>query len=213
MFRDRHEAAEALADVVREWFATHEDPHNAAPIVLGLPRGGVPIAAQVARALGWPWDVLIVRKVGAPDQPEYAIGAVGEDGIEVHHHDTTSSLDEAVFRRLALREHHNVAERVKMFRQGRPMIEIRDRVAVVVDDGIATGSTVAAAVAVAREHGARRIIVAAPVGSTQAVRWLQQVADEVLCVTVPAQFLSVGQFYRDFRQVSDAEVITLLESG
>jgi putative phosphoribosyl transferase len=212
VFRDRRDAAEALAVVVQEWRTTQAGVQKEPPIVLGLPRGGVPVAAQVAQLMGVAWDVLIVRKVSAPDQPEYAIGAVGEGEVEVRHQDTITSLDEAVFRRSAMREHRNVAERVRMFRQGRPMVDIRNRVVVIVDDGIATGSTMAAAVAVAREHGAQRVVVAAPVGSIQAVNWLRRIADEVLCVTVPPQFLSVGQFYRDFTQVGDDEVITLLDS-
>ena len=209
-YRDRREAADALARPLREVYACRGRDAQELPIVLGLPRGGVPLAAQIAARLDWPWDVLIVRKVGAPDQPELAVGAVGEGGVEIRNDTTRDMFDESAIRRTMERERQRVADRVEMFRHGRAMVDIAGRDAVIVDDGLATGTTMAAAIAVARAHGARRVIAAVPVGSVQAVHWIGRLADEVICPVVPTSFIAVGQHYEDFDQVSDAEVIDLL---
>jgi len=212
-YHDRREAADALATRIQEVYGSVDPDAQDLPIVLGLPRGGVPVAARIAALLDWPWDVLIVRKVGAPDQPELAVGAVGEDGVEVRNDTTRGIFDEAAVQRATARERQRVGDRVEMFRQGRAMVDIAGRDAVIVDDGLATGTTMAAAIAVARAHGARRVVAAVPVGSVQAVQWMERLADEVICPVIPTSFISVGQHYEDFDQVSDAEVIDLLRRG
>jgi putative phosphoribosyl transferase len=181
--------------------------------VLGLPRGGVPVAFEVAQALGAPLDVLVVRKLGVPVQPELAMGAVGEDGVRV--------LNDDVLRMVRLRpdqlaavertERAEVQRRLALFRGGRARERVAGRVAVVVDDGIATGSTARAACQVARAHGARRVIVAVPVGSAGTLRELSDVADDVVCLLTPATFFAIGEFYDDFSQTTDAEVVALLQ--
>ena len=210
MFRDRLDGAEALARAIEDRFAALDESQRRRPIVLGLPRGGVPIAAEVAEVLGWPWDVLIVRKIGAPDQPELALGAVGEGGVTVRHEAMVGLFDESAVARITEREHERVIERTALFRRGRDMADVRARSVVIVDDGLATGATMAAAVTVARHLGAARVIAAAPVGSSHAVNWLRRIADEVICVQVPSLFMSVGQQYQNFDQVTDDEVIDLL---
>lgn len=206
MFRNRREAGAILASHCA--FLRDEQP-----VVLALPRGGVPVARQVARALDAPWDVLVVGKIGAPGQPELAVGAIGEGGLEVWDSTSQRMFDQGSLTLIAARVRREVAAKVATFRCGRPMVDIRDRVVVIVDDGLATGSTMAAAVSVCRKSSARRVIVAAPVGSTQAVRWMRRVADDVICPSIPESFIAVGQHYADFTQVSDREVTDALTAS
>ena len=183
-------------------------------VVLGLPRGGVPVAAEVARALGAPLDVIVVRKLGVPAQPELAMGALGEDGVRV--------LDEAVLRatgvaatdlaRVEERERAELEARVARFRPGRPRLDLGGRTALIVDDGIATGSTARAACLVARHLGARRVVVAAPVAAPDAASRLTD-ADEVVCLSAPRGFGSVGSYYDDFSATRDEEVVALLAAA
>lgn len=203
-FEDRREAGRLLAQSLR---------HLAGPdiVVLGLPRGGIPVAYEVAVELDAPLDVVLVRKLGVPYQPELAMGALGEGGIRV--------LDDAIVGRagvspgaLARVEDHERAElnrRAAVFRGDRKRVDLEGRTAIVVDDGIATGSTVRAAVDVVRAAGARRVVVATPVAPPDVDARLD--ADEVVVVERPRHFAAIGQFYRDFRQTSDAEVVELLE--
>ncbi|HJR86556.1 MAG TPA: phosphoribosyltransferase family protein [Acidimicrobiia bacterium] len=185
------------------------------PLVLALPRGGVPVAAEIARALDAPLDILLVRKLGAPFQPELAMGAIGEDGIRV--------LDDTMVRRLRIsqrridaveaRERQRIEEASESFRTYRPAgIAWQDRTAIVTDDGIATGSTVIAACQVARERQVGHLVVAAPVATQGAVARLEEIADEVVVVSTPAEFMSISQFYEDFAQVTDDEVARLLQT-
>lgn len=179
--------------------------------MLGLPRGGVPVAYEVARGLGLPLDVIVVRKLGVPSQPELAMGAVGE-GVRV--------LNERVLRHIRIeaaqlaaverRERAEVQRRTDALRAGRPPVPISGREVVVVDDGIATGSTARAACQVARARGARRVVLAAPVAPAGAEQSMTDVADRVVFLHTSTQFGAVGQFYDDFGQTSDAEVTTLL---
>ena len=182
------------------------------PIVVALPRGGVPVAVEVAQALGLGWDILIVRKVGAPGQPELAVGAVGEGGAMVRDAATYGHYDEHRIQEGITAELVEVQERVRRLRGGRPLPDLADRTVIIVDDGLATGSTMAAAVRVARAHGAQRVVAAAPVGSLQAVHWLEALADEVVCPSIPPVFFAVGTHYENFTQVSDDDVVALLES-
>src|SRR5690606_15993724 len=169
-------------------------------VVLGLPRGGVSVAFEIATALAAPLDVIVVRKIGVPFQPELAMGAIGEDGARVV--DTRvmsmSGADEQDFAAVEEREREELRRRVHRFRGERPRIPLHGRIAVVVDDGIATGSTALAACRVARRLGAGRVVVAAPVGASDAVARLEEEADEVICPLVPEDFSAIGQWYTDF---------------
>lgn len=184
-------------------------------VVLGLPRGGVPVAAEVARALGAPLDVIIVRKLGVPSQPELAVGAVGEDGVLVVNERVARRvhLSEAEFAEMERRGREEVQRRAWWFRADRPRQPLTGRIAVVVDDGIATGSTARAACRVVRAQGAARVVLATPVCAPQTARTLRGEIDEVVCLETPAWFGAVGQFYVDFRQTSDDEVVELLRRG
>jgi predicted phosphoribosyltransferase len=181
------------------------------PVVLALPRGGVPVGYEVARLLRAPLDVLVVRKIGAPGQPEFAIGAVAS-GVTVFDDEMLSMLDIGAdyFEAAARRARLEVQRREAEFREGRPPLDLRDRTVIVVDDGLATGSTMLAAVAVARKLGAAHVIVAVPVGARQACDRLAERADRVVCLAVPEPFGSVGVWYADFTQTDDAEVRRLL---
>lgn len=205
MFRDRTEAGRRLAQHLGH--LRDEDV-----VVLGLPRGGVPVAYEVARALDAPLDVIVVRKLGFPSQPELAMGAIGEDGVRVLNEAlvTPEVASSPAFAAVETRERHELARRVEMFRRGRPRVPLEGRVAVIVDDGIATGSTVRAAAEVARALGARRVVAAAPVAPPEVERRLGASVDEVVVAERPEVFFAIGQFYADFRQVSDAEVAELL---
>jgi putative phosphoribosyl transferase len=207
-FRDREEAGAALARELTA-FADRD------PIVVGLPRGGVPVAYEVARALDAPLDVIVVRKLGVPFQPEVAMGAVGEDGVRV--------LDADLVRRLGLspgeveaveaRERSEVDRRATRLRVGAPVEPLGGRVVIIVDDGIATGSTACAAVQVARAHGAATVVVAAPVASREAVALLSREADQVVCPLQPDDFGAVGAYYADFSPVPDERIPALLSAS
>lgn len=208
IYVDRRDAGQRLGMALTRLAPEH-------PLVLGLPRGGVPVAHEVAAALGADMDVLVVRKIGAPGNPEFAIGAIGEDGSLVRSESDIRSLgirDDEVAA-IAEREQAEIARRVQRYRHGLPMESVVDRLVVLVDDGLATGSTAAAGVMVLRHLGARRILVAVPTGSAQAVARLREVADEVVCLSTPAQFSSVGEHYLDFGQTSDEEVMLLLRQA
>jgi putative phosphoribosyl transferase len=180
-------------------------------VVLGLPRGGVPVAYEVARLLDKPLDVIVVRKLGLPFQPEVAMGAIGEGGVVVLDPDVLrlAGVSEATIAAVEEREREVLQARVEAFRAGRAGVALRDRVAVVVDDGIATGSTARAGCEVARRLGARSVVMAAPVapaGTTAA----DLAADELVCCATPADFRAVGEYYRDFAPTTEREVTSLL---
>ncbi|GAA2100079.1 phosphoribosyltransferase family protein [Microlunatus panaciterrae] len=183
-------------------------------VVLGLPRGGVPVAYEVAMALRAPLDVIVVRKLGVPYQPELAMGAIGEGGARVLDSRVLAQarVSEDDLRRVETRERAVLEDRVTRLRRGRDRIDLHGRVAVVVDDGIATGSTARVACEVARHLGAARVVLAVPVGPADTVRHLPE-ADEVICVTTPLGFMAVGNYYRDFSPTSDEEVIALLDAA
>jgi len=181
-------------------------------VVLGLPRGGVPVAAVVAEALQAPLDVIIVRKLGLPSHPETAMGAVGEGGVVVVNHDVLSraSVSAEQFARVEGEERQEVVRRVSRYARSRSVADLRGRQVVIVDDGIATGATAKAACQVARAHGAARVVLAVPVAPADSVAELATVADDVVVLLRPADFFAVGQFYRDFLPTSDDEVEALL---
>jgi putative phosphoribosyl transferase len=205
VFRDRVDAGRRLAERLAS--LDGEDV-----VVLGLPRGGVPVAAEVARALHAPLDVIVVRKLGVPYQPELAMGAVGEGDVLVLNDEVlgVAGVGREELDRAAQAERAEVASRALRFRQGRPAVPVAGRVAVVVDDGIATGSTARAACQVARAMGAARVVLAVPVSAPDSAQALRADADEVVCVQEPVGFRAVGQWYEDFDQTPDAEVTRLL---
>ena len=181
-------------------------------VVLGLPRGGVPVAAEVARAVGAPLDVVLVRKLGLPQRPELAMGAVGEDGVVVVNDDVVRAarVEEATFADVERRERAELDRRARQLRGDRARLPLEGRTAVVVDDGIATGATARAACAVARSHGAARVVLAVPVGSPRALQEIAPEVDEVVCLESPQRFTAVGQAYADFRPTEEEEVLGLL---
>lgn len=206
VFEDRREAGRALAAALQE----RGERFSA---VLGLTRGGVVVAAEVASALHIPMDVLVVKKLRSPISEELAIGAVCADGAHVLHQESIQQLgvtEEYIAKELRTRA-EEAREAEAAYRRGSPPLEIADGSVVIVDDGIATGATMEAAVLSARQRGARTITVAVPVGAREACQRLRSVADDVVCLHTPADFWAVGQFYRDFFQVSDEEVCRLLE--
>jgi len=205
-FEDRTEAGRVLAGYLRA-YAGREDVR-----VLALPRGGVPVGFEVARALGAPLDVFLVRKLGTPGHEELAMGAIASGGVRILNNEVVEALDippeaidavtEAQHRELVRREHD--------YRAGRPAPEMEGRTVILVDDGLATGSTMRAAVAGVREHRPARIVVAVPVGSEEACEVLAREADEVVCVSMPEPFHAVGLWYEEFEQTTDEEVRELL---
>ena len=205
MYLDRRDAGRRLAVELAPFL--HERP-----VVVALPRGGVPVAFEVARALGAPLDILAVRKLGAPGNPELGVGAVAEDGTGVL--DARSAgmvgMTEALLEETLTRESEELRRRVERYRDGRPATGVHGRVVVVVDDGLATGLTALAAVRALRKRGARGILIAVPVGSRQAVSMLAEEADRIVCLTVPERLMGVGMWYRDFAAVSDEQVVSLL---
>jgi putative phosphoribosyl transferase len=207
-FRDRREAGRALA----ERLETLRDEH---PVVLALPRGGVPVAYEVARALRAPLDVMVVRKLGVPFQPELGMGAIGEDGARVLDPSTVrlARVTSDEIANVEARERAELERRVRLYRGDRPMIALTGRTAVVVDDGIATGGTARAALQIARSHGARRVVLAVPVAPPESLRELADVADEVVAVETPSPFYAIGEWYEQFSQTSDEEVRALLRAA
>lgn len=182
-------------------------------VVLGLPRGGVAVAAQVARALGAPLDVIVVRKIGVPFQPELAMGAVGEDGVQVSdpYIIRAGAIKPEEFAAAKARERATATARAARYRSHRPREPLSGRVAVVVDDGIATGSTARAACQIARAHGADRVVLAVPVAPPGWEARLGLDADEFVCVETPVGFHAIGQFYADFSQLTDDDVVACLD--
>ena len=204
-FRDRADAGRQLA-------ARLGHLHGRDVVVLGLPRGGVPVAAEVARVLGAPLDVVVVRKLGLPQQPELAMGAVGEGGVVVRVEQVVRAggVLPAVFARVELRERAELARRLGHLRAVRPAVPLAGRTVVVVDDGIATGSTARAACAVVRAQGAARVVLAAPVIACDTTEALAAEVDELAYVLSPQRFGAVGRHYADFGQTGDDEVVDLL---
>jgi len=210
-FRNRSEAGKSLAEALRR-------KGVADAVVYALPRGGVPVAAEVARALKAPLDVIFVRKLGAPGQPELAIGAVadGDDPTTVLNAAIVAelSIDPETIRRLSDAAFAEIERRRRVFRAAAPAVSPTvspvGRTAIVVDDGLATGATMEVAVKSLRKAGARRIVVALPVAPRDAVSHLKSIADDVVCLLTPAPFHSVGAYYHDFAQLTDADVLEAL---
>jgi predicted phosphoribosyltransferase len=206
-YRDRAEAGAALADRMRPY------ARRADAVVLGLVRGGVPVAAVVSARLGVPLDVLVVRKLGVPWAPEVAFGAVGPGGVRVLNPEVADRLPPEQVVEIAVREATEVRRREVRYRVGRPPLRLRGLAVILVDDGLATGATARAAIAVARSLDAARVVLAVPVGSAGACAALEPLVDELVCPQRPSPFGAVSQHYRDFHQVTDGEVGAVLASS
>ena len=209
IFEDRVDAGRALARALAAFGGAAD------VIVLGLPRGGVPVASEIARSLGLPLDVLVVRKLGLPWQPELAMGAIASGGAMVLNKDVLrhSAFGEEALEQVKRRELVELERRERAFRGTSPPLDVSGRTAIVVDDGLATGATMEAAVRALRIQGAARVVVAVPVASVEARERVAALADEVFCLETPRYFSAVGQWYRDFDQTSDREVSELLEGA
>lgn len=207
MFKDRTEAGAKLASLLRERGVE-------ADIVLAIPRGGLPLGRVVADELGVPLDIVAARKIGAPTNPELAIGAVAADGTVWMNDDLVDSLgvgDEYIEHKRA-EEAEAAADKLERYRRGRPPLDLTGKRVLIVDDGIATGATITACLRQVRESGAETTILAVPVAPPDTVSRLRDEADEVICVDTPKHFGAVGAFYRDFGQVSDAEAMSYLDT-
>ncbi len=206
MFADRTEAGRGLAERLRRF-------EGEPVVILALPRGGVPVAAEIARALGAPLDVIGVRKIGAPMQPELAIGAISEGAVRdldrrmIDH----LQIDDATIAAIESRERTELQRRLQHYRGDRGLPDLTGRTAIVVDDGLATGSTARAACRAVRLHEPDHLVLAVPVVSAQGLRSLRDEVDEVVYLEAPSNFMAVGQWYEDFRETTDDDVTTLLE--
>ena len=208
-FRDRVEAGGLLAERLASYRARPD------VVVLALPRGGVPIAHVVARALGVPFDVYVVRKLGVPGHEELAMGAIAPGGVRLVNHDVVDALGipPAVIESVAVTEQIELDRRQRAYRGARPALALAGNIVIVVDDGLATGSTMRAAVMAVRQQQPARIIVAVPVGAPSTCTELAREADEVVCLRMPDPFVAVGLWYRDFTPTSDREVQSLLKES
>jgi putative phosphoribosyl transferase len=204
-FRDRHDSGRRLAALL-------ERLGSERPVVVGIPRGGVPVAAEVARRLGASLDVTVVRKIGAPQNPEFAIGALAEGGVYVLSDPTVHALglSDAALEALIARSEDELLERLACYRGAREPAPLGGRTVILTDDGLATGRSAIAAVQSLRKRGAARVILAVPVAAAESAQKLRQYADEVVCVEEPDDLWAVGYWYEDFRPTTDEEVTTLL---
>ncbi|MGZ4826198.1 MAG: phosphoribosyltransferase [Terriglobales bacterium] len=207
MFRDRYDAGEMLAGRLRE-FAGRRDV-----IVLALPRGGVPVGYVVARELGVPLDVFVVRKLGTPGQPELAMGAIASGGVRVLNREVVDALGipEASIEEVSRHEEQELQRRERQYRGDRPSLDVNGKTVILVDDGLATGSSMRAAAAALHQAGAARIVIAVPVASRATCDQLREEGNDVVCAATPEPFFAVGQWYKDFAQTTDEEVRELLD--
>jgi putative phosphoribosyl transferase len=209
IFQDRTDAGRQLAEELLS-YAGRDDV-----IVLALPRGGVPVAFEVAQRLGVPLDVFVVRKLGVPGHEELAMGAIASGGVRVLNEDVLYVLPDAqsIVEMVTAIEREELKRRERDYRSDRPAPEVRGRTVILVDDGLATGATMRAAAAALRQQAAAKIIVAVPVGAPSTCHEIRSVADEVVCLQTPGSFMGVGQYYEDFSQTTDEEVRDLLAAS
>jgi predicted phosphoribosyltransferase len=205
---DRREAGRELASKLLK-YAGRDDV-----VVLALPRGGVPVAFEIAEALDAPLDIFVVRKLGMPGHPEYAMGAIASGGIRIINDDVVRwyGISPAAIEAVAREELAELERREREYRRGRPLTGLRGRTAILVDDGLATGSTMRAAVQAVRAYSPARVVVAVPVGALATCAGFNDITDEIICARTPEPFSAVGLWYRDFSQTSDEEVRSLLEA-
>src|SRR5262245_35288496 len=208
-FRDRFEAGRQLAKALEPYANRHD------VVVLALPRGGVPVGFEVAQALGAPLDVFLVRKLGVPGRPELAMGAIASGGVSVLSEDLIDQLGipRSAVEQVAVRERLELERRDSLYRGDRQLPQLRDRTAILVDDGLATGATMEAAIEAVRVHHPRHVVVASPVCAQDSAARLNRIADEVVCVQMPEPFRAVGLWYERFDQTTDEEVVRLLDSA
>ncbi|HEY0884749.1 MAG TPA: phosphoribosyltransferase [Ramlibacter sp.] len=206
-YRDRREAGRVLAQALQPWRG------RSGLLVLALPRGGVAVGFEVAHALEAPLDVFIVRKLGYPGHEEYAMGAIASGGVRVMNPLPGMDVTAEAVARVVEREQAELARREQLYRGDRPRIDVRGRTVIVVDDGLATGSTMRAAVMAIRRQGPAHLAIAVPVGAPQTCRSLRKDADELVCPAMPDPFRAVGLWYRDFPQATDQEVRELLDEA
>ena len=208
-FADRYEAGRRLAEPLSK-YGERDDV-----LVVALPRGGVPVGYEVAKALGAPLDVMQVRKLGVPGHEELAMGAIASGGVRIVSENVVEALGipERVIATVAAAEAQELERRERIYREGRHFPDVRGRTVILVDDGLATGSTMRAAAAALRSLGADRLVAAVPVAPKETCDGLRDVVDEVVCVSMPERFLAVGEWYEDFSQTSDEEVGELLRRG
>ena len=209
MYEDRRDAGRALVPEIKR--CKLDDP-----IVLGLPRGGIPVAFEVAAALGAPLDVLVVRKLGVPWQPELALGAIASGQIRVLNEELLEALpdiDDTVIADIVVAERKELERREILYRGHRAYPELRERNVIVVDDGIATGATMRAAAQAVRSRDPAKLLIAVPTAPVQAVRLLEKIVDQVICLDTPSPFFAVGNYYVDFGQTTDDEVRGLLNKA
>ncbi|HEX4204394.1 MAG TPA: phosphoribosyltransferase [Ktedonobacteraceae bacterium] len=206
VYRDRHDAGKRLAELLRAY------AHRPDVLVLALPRGGVPVAYEVARALNAPLDVFIVRKLGVPGHEEFAMGAIASGGVRVLNDDVIHALriPEQVVEAVATREQRELERRERLYRDGRPAPDVKGHTVILIDDGLATGATMRAALQALRQRGPARLIVAVPVAAPSTCLELRSEADDVICARTPDPFFGVGWWYQNFEQTSDEEVHNLL---
>lgn len=206
MFRDRREAGRVLAELLSEYAGRND------VIVLALPRGGVPVSYEVARKLRAPLDVFVVRKLGLPSQPELAIGAIASGGVRALNRELVEALriPEEVIDQVATREQQELQRRERLYRGERPRPDLRGKTVILVDDGLATGSSMRSAVEAIKQQSPAQVIVAVPVAARSTCEELQEEADKVVCAVTPFLFYAVGQWYADFSETSDEEVHELL---
>jgi predicted phosphoribosyltransferase len=208
-FRDRYEAGQRLAVALKHYAGR---PNL---LVLALPRGGVPVAYEVARALHAPLDVMLVRKLGVPGHEEFAMGAIASGGIRVISHDVVRALGipDGTLATIVAEEEHELSRRERAYRGDRPPPQVPGKTVILIDDGLATGSTMRAAVAALKAQRPERLVIAVPVAAPETCEAMRGEVDEVVCALAPEPFMAVGQWYQDFSQITDDEVRELLRRG
>lgn len=205
-FYDRFDAGQRLTERLRQY-------QKESPLIFATPRGGVPVGYEVAHELEAPLEIIVSRKIGAPSHPEFGIGAVAEGGVVYLDPRALSILDltESELEARVAEETREMERQVRHYREGRPLPEVRGRTVILVDDGIATGTTVRAALRALRQRGPRKLILALPVAAEEPLAQLAEEADEIICLNTPNPFIAVGLWYRHFQPVSEAEVFSLLD--
>ena len=207
-FKDREDAGQRLAERLKDY-------RDQEPIVLALPRGGVPVGYEISRSLGAPLDVILARKLGAPGQPEFGIGAVAQGGLRVLNERAVRELgiEEEYLERAVAREMAEIERRLRLLRGDRPEPEVQGRTAILVDDGLATGVTARAAIEALRASNPLRVVLAVPVCAAQTAELLRPEVDDLACLQVSSNLRAIGLWYENFEQVPDEEVIKLLRGG